>query len=116
MNKEKIEQINRLTPKIQISIPCTGRKMLLRRLQSPITFFFVLLSLSFVPTRGLYMGFMKDHPLNLERGTVLTCPYNNMITEEGNESEISSNTVKITIITQVIYSGNSLKMPNYCPF
>ena len=39
-----------------------------------------------------------------------------MITEEGNESEISSNTVKITIITQVIYSENGLKMPNYCPF
>ena len=39
MNKEKMEQVNRLTPRIQISTPCTGRKMLLRTL-SPIAFFF----------------------------------------------------------------------------
>ena len=55
MNKEKIEQVNRLTPKIQISALCTGRKRLLPRL-SPITFSFVLLSLSLVPHLGLLHG------------------------------------------------------------
>ena len=52
MNKEKIEQVNRLTPKTQISTLSTGRKMLLPR-QSPIAPFFVHLSLSLAPTWGI---------------------------------------------------------------
>ena len=56
-------QVNRLTPKIQISALCAGRKRLLPRL-SPITFSFVLLSLSLVPTWGCSMGLMKDNSLN----------------------------------------------------
>ena len=71
MNKEKIMQVNRLTPKVQISALCAGHKRLLPRL-SP------------------------------------------MITEDGNESQISSNTDKI-IITQVICSVNNLLMSKSLP-
>ena len=62
MNKEKIEQVNRLTPKTQISTLSTGRKMFLPR-QSPIAPFFVHLSLSLAPTWGCCMGFMKNNLL-----------------------------------------------------
>ena len=60
------------------------------------------------------MGFVKDHPLNLESGRVLTCPCKNVTTRNGNESEISSNTVKIIIIKE-IFSVNNLQMSKSLP-
>ena len=60
------------------------------------------------------MGFMKVNSLNRERSRVLKCPCKNMITGDGNESQISSNTGK-TIIIQVTCTVNILQMSKSLP-